>query len=243
MSQNLRPPLSHNVTLRRPPHPLTCDVIYGWPLCHNSSNIAFNHLDYLIIWKRKPFEDYFDNLETKRNVNESKAMPLSSIKCAFAHFLLLFHGFWYFDTDYLFSHLTMGMYYIWCLRTSQLESWYKHGMVIIDVHKGSRRIKVQIERVILACWWNSRSQLLDIQTMGRPLYVEETDNRWQPLFIYTCKTSEKLETQRARIPHKYIVNRWDPAYNHNFRKGNYNHLASRIIGQCMHLLIHWDKEV
>jgi hypothetical protein len=32
MSQNLRPPLSHNVTLRRPPHPLTCDVIYGWLL-------------------------------------------------------------------------------------------------------------------------------------------------------------------------------------------------------------------
>ena len=33
MSQNLGslPPLSHNVTLRRPPPPLTCDVIYGWP--------------------------------------------------------------------------------------------------------------------------------------------------------------------------------------------------------------------
>ena len=27
-----RIPLSHNVTLRRPPPPLTCDVIYGWPL-------------------------------------------------------------------------------------------------------------------------------------------------------------------------------------------------------------------
>ena len=25
-------PLSHNVTLRRPRSPLTCDVIYGWPL-------------------------------------------------------------------------------------------------------------------------------------------------------------------------------------------------------------------
>ena len=35
MSQNLGslPPLSHNVTLRRPPpSPLTCDVIYGLPL-------------------------------------------------------------------------------------------------------------------------------------------------------------------------------------------------------------------
>ena len=35
MSQNLGslPPLSHNVTLRRPPPPpLTCDVIYGCPL-------------------------------------------------------------------------------------------------------------------------------------------------------------------------------------------------------------------
>ena len=26
------PPLSYNVTLRRPSPPLTCDVIYGWPL-------------------------------------------------------------------------------------------------------------------------------------------------------------------------------------------------------------------
>ena len=26
------PPLPHNVTLRRPPPPLTCDVIYGWAL-------------------------------------------------------------------------------------------------------------------------------------------------------------------------------------------------------------------
>ena len=37
MSQNLGTlpsPLTHNVTLRRspPPAPLTCDVIYGWPL-------------------------------------------------------------------------------------------------------------------------------------------------------------------------------------------------------------------
>ena len=39
MSQNLGslPALSHNVTLRRPPPPLTCDVIHGYPLINNVS--------------------------------------------------------------------------------------------------------------------------------------------------------------------------------------------------------------
>ena len=62
----------------------------------------------------------------------------------------------------------------------------------------------------------------------------ETGNRCQPLSIHSCEISEKLETQRARKLHMYIVNRWDPAYNHNCRKGNYNHLTSLIIGKCRH---------
>ena len=66
MSQNLGslPPLSHSVTLRRtPPPPLTCDVIYGFPLTRiiiiiwSSSNIGkYWRLEVLnifdIVWEK-----------------------------------------------------------------------------------------------------------------------------------------------------------------------------------------------
>ena len=51
MSQNVGslPPLSQSVTHRKPPPPLTCDVIYGWPLTSGSerkitSIAAFLHI-------------------------------------------------------------------------------------------------------------------------------------------------------------------------------------------------------
>ena len=46
MSQNLRPPpLSHKVTLRRPPPlPLTCEVIYGCPFSLHSSLKVREHV-------------------------------------------------------------------------------------------------------------------------------------------------------------------------------------------------------
>ena len=56
MSQNLGslPPLSHNVTLSRPPPPpLTCDVIYG---CHLIYSVSGRHgnltLEHKLPWKK-----------------------------------------------------------------------------------------------------------------------------------------------------------------------------------------------
>jgi hypothetical protein len=43
--------LSHNVTLRRPLPPLTCDVIYGWPLI-----IIIDVVIIMPEWKRRPIE-------------------------------------------------------------------------------------------------------------------------------------------------------------------------------------------
>ena len=62
MSQNLGslPPLSHNVTLSRPPPPLTCDIIYGWPLSNNGF-VQYSEL-YIL------FHPYFSQIISCKNL-------------------------------------------------------------------------------------------------------------------------------------------------------------------------------
>ena len=60
MSQNLgscSPPLSHNVTLRRPPPPhLMCDVIYGCPLILKAKPIFLYTSGFVVPLKQNFFD-------------------------------------------------------------------------------------------------------------------------------------------------------------------------------------------
>ena len=54
--------MSHKVTLRRPPPPLTCDVIYGWPLIKKILPAVLKYSEYnrIIIflgWTKNRWED------------------------------------------------------------------------------------------------------------------------------------------------------------------------------------------